>query len=153
MITPLPISRATNAFDLLEELKAVIREEPQRLYMGWWIAKKHGVMTSTPDWILRTNKRDMGHLQPACGTVACAAGWIVLLRDEKAQGSDTEWAALRQFPESTFRTFEHLFNRSPNAEVGTPEAAEFVADRIALIQRFYEHDLKAFALMPPTVNA
>lgn len=66
----LPKSTATNAYELLDEVKALILAEPRRYNQRTWVALgKHG-----PDY----NGAPMGF--PACGTVCCIAGWIVMLK-------------------------------------------------------------------------
>lgn len=69
----LPVSKATNAYELLDEVKALILEEPKRYDQGVWLVE--------------SEEEAAGHglLLPACGTVACVAGWVVLL---KASGTD-----------------------------------------------------------------
>lgn len=54
--------------ELFEKIKTHVREEPKRLYMGDWVMRK---LPSLDD-----NRPDFF---PECGTVACMAGWAVLL--------------------------------------------------------------------------
>lgn len=65
-ISKLPRSQATNAYDLLNDVIVAIRAEPLRLDMGSWLTPADMAFSS----------RDR---QPACGTVACVAGWTAIL--------------------------------------------------------------------------
>lgn len=77
----IPKSKAHNAYQLLNDVVALVREEPRRLYM--------------PAWIVRgkyTLRQALGRRQPPrCGTVGCVAGWVVILHDgvKKAPVEDT----------------------------------------------------------------
>ena len=63
----LPVSRATNAYNLLTKVKAVILEEPERFDQRvWWMDRRHWAGAWSVRW-------------PACGTVGCVAGWVVAL--------------------------------------------------------------------------
>lgn len=66
----LPKSKATNAYELLEELIQAVLEEPLRYDQSDWLSQ--GVYRMS---IHRTRGRNV----PACGTVACFAGWVVTL--------------------------------------------------------------------------
>lgn len=60
----LPIQEQIN---LLKRVRKIIQEEPRRLNMSTWGLKRRNDwgLDSLIDW-------------PACGTVACIAGWIIL---------------------------------------------------------------------------
>ena len=64
-----PRSTATNAYDLLMDVAAVIEEEPRRY--------------NQEDWLVRVEPSEVyeGKVEsgPSCGTVGCRAGWIVEL--------------------------------------------------------------------------
>jgi hypothetical protein len=61
-----PRSQAKNAYELLDEIKAVITAEPKRINMDNWLFDPKDVPEPS---------------RPACGTVACIAGWTCLLVD------------------------------------------------------------------------
>ena len=70
-LAPLPTTSAATAYDLMTDIQKAILEEPARLNMGLWIAA-----------FRRLDPLDSYHLidsehaaEPACGTVACYAGW------------------------------------------------------------------------------
>lgn len=65
-----PYSNATNAFDLCMDVAKAIREEPMRFSQDNWY-------TEDSDFI-RQVLRGEGP-GPACGTMACRAGWMVIL--------------------------------------------------------------------------
>lgn len=150
-MNPLPISRATNSFDLLEELKAVIREEPQRLYMSYWISKSRGI-AHVRDKIAR-------NLRPACGTVACCKGWLGILRNPSAAFGDSLGFVWDAFPNSLTHQLYDLFYTFPECrddaslDPGTPEYVEDIVARIDQIQQGNESELKAFTLVPPSEAA
>lgn len=60
-----PRSAATNAYDLLQDVKKVILEEPLRLDMSIVCLRGEGI--------------SLDILKPACGTVGCLAGWVLVL--------------------------------------------------------------------------
>ena len=85
---PLPVVQATTAYQLLEATIRAIQEEPRRLYMDQWIVVPHRVQSYLEhlNWSRERYVLDVEHDQirqpleaPACGTMACAAGWICLL--------------------------------------------------------------------------
>lgn len=55
---------ATNAYQLLDEVVVAIVAEPKRINMKFWVMSA-----------LNLGKRAKANV-PACGTVACCAGWI-----------------------------------------------------------------------------
>lgn len=57
------------AYELLDLVAKHILEEPKRYYQGLWVTKTESVIEAR-----------MGAV-PACGTMACRAGWIVALHD------------------------------------------------------------------------
>lgn len=67
-LAPLPISLATNAYELMEDVNRAILEEPKRLNMENWVSMFKG------DELTRQ------YQEPACGTVCCFAGWVVTLK-------------------------------------------------------------------------
>lgn len=69
----LPKMAATNAYQLLDEVVAAILAEPKRLDMASWVrsAEHLGSFTSSSR-------------VPACGTVACCAGWVCVLARPRA---------------------------------------------------------------------
>ena len=67
----MPVSKARNAYELLQEIRKLILEEPKRYDQEYTLTVGDG-----PD-------------MPACGTVGCVAGWTVALKlpDRVAQYS------------------------------------------------------------------
>jgi hypothetical protein len=61
----MPVSKAKNAYELLQEIRKIILEEPKRYDQA---------DTLTVGDECRHKKR-----QPDCGTVGCVAGWVVAL--------------------------------------------------------------------------
>lgn len=72
-----PVSKATNAYDLLADVCRVIREEPARYFQDrFYVADT----TAQRHWL------DGRREPPMCGTMACRAGWVVQLRDGHIAG-------------------------------------------------------------------
>lgn len=57
----MPVSQATNAYELLDEIATLITEEPRRYNQTFWKLNP-------------TKVRE--ELLPACQTVCCVAGWV-----------------------------------------------------------------------------
>ena len=81
-VAPIRRSKATNAYDLLDDVCKVIAEEPKRYDQNRW---------GVTGW--RARRIYPAEELPACGTVGCRAGWIVALTDGR-QGLDR---AVRRF--------------------------------------------------------
>lgn len=67
-LAPIPRSTAKTAWGLLQDVKRAMREEPRRVDMDTWLR--------------RMDPRNLCYEcyeAPACGTVGCFAGWVVLL--------------------------------------------------------------------------
>jgi hypothetical protein len=150
-----PRSRATNAYELLDEVVRVIEAEPRRLNMGNWIFM--------PSYVER-------ELIPACGTVGCVAGWIVLLWDgPRAAFADRQNVPTRAlqlmgsdgFPYSSLggdlnRLFDGAVVRNADADLEEVEVAEpgdedyvkLVVQRIREFQDEHEEFLKHRTLTP-----
>lgn len=62
----LPVSQATNAYDLLSEIVHLILDEPRRYNQGFWLLEGAELARSN-------------YSQPDCGTVGCVAGWAATL--------------------------------------------------------------------------
>lgn len=76
-MTATPRSKAKNAYDLLNDVITVVREEPKRLFMGEWVRAFREPEAASMDWDYKTGKAVPG---PACGTVGCVADWLVVLK-------------------------------------------------------------------------
>lgn len=94
----LPTRRATNSYELLDDVIRAIEEEPKRF--NW------------RDWIILDAKAavDFQREAPACNTMACVAGWIVIqsMSDQGRQHmAEIGWSAgiagkaIGQFPQRT----------------------------------------------------
>src|SRR5688572_6346556 len=81
-------SKATNSWDLLEEVIARIREEPKRLAMSNWVSMLNGEVVGSfsgelddeDDVAVMKRKLPQAENPPECGTVCCVSGWIGILR-------------------------------------------------------------------------
>lgn len=63
----IPKSKAKNAYQLLGEIRKLIIAEPKRYVQHIWLDKRQ-----------RAGVRK--DFYPACGTVACVAGWVTTLK-------------------------------------------------------------------------
>lgn len=79
-LQPLPVSRATNAYELMEDVNAAILAEPCRLNMTAWVKMFQNIQ----------NISSVDGSIPACGTIGCYAGWTTFLHDQRP-----EWDPLR----------------------------------------------------------
>jgi len=71
IIREIPQSDATNVYDLLQDVKRAILEEPKRLNMGFYASFGR-----------------FGPKEPACGTVGCFAGWVSILSQAERLGRE-----------------------------------------------------------------
>ena len=76
----LPQSKAKTAYELLNEVKRVILADPKRYDQGVFIARKSSDALNVESY-------------PACGTVACVAGWACILKDRGQAGTTIDMAA------------------------------------------------------------
>jgi hypothetical protein len=154
----LPCSTARNAFDLLEDVKQVIREDPKRYNQEQWVTTtrprekfgKHEDITHLGhrtdgliDYTLEYLKEE--DRLPKCGTIGCVAGWVYTMKatvDEKK--SPAVFAG--QILGLTLNQREELF--SPDAagcspDDSTPEEhAEGGVEHITRFQEKYADQLK-----------
>lgn len=152
---PMPESHATNAYDLLSDVIRVIQEEPKRLLMDDWLVQ--------PDrhysWTACVAK--LGG-PPACGTIGCVAGWVVVLAapdlgslknmnidmtavqillGEKPWHFSASLESKERYQEinSLFSTFPDM---DPHVKLGTPEYVAVVVDAITAFQTKHEAFLR-----------
>lgn len=83
--THFPISDAANAFDYITDIVQVSVDEPKRLNMTVW--GKRGVWNNY-------NPFDRTILPPACQTMACYAGWTVLMKKPEVWAIGSSWEAV-----------------------------------------------------------
>jgi hypothetical protein len=68
----MPVSKARTAYGLLSEIRKLILEEPKRYDQTAWKRDQCGIQKD---------------LAPACGTTACVAGWVTVLKGNAALNS------------------------------------------------------------------
>lgn len=150
----IPLSKAKTAWGLLLDVKKAIRSEPKRANMSVYcdkLAPQHG--------------------GPACGTVGCFAGWVMLLRGEehsfdaafpasqllggsKDAGGVIDFRLPSKQPGFILSGF-HVFNSgggdacmSEVTQPGTKAHAKAVIDRIDRFMKKNEKALKSVKLEP-----
>lgn len=87
---PYPVSKARNSYELLEEVCAVIKEEPRRYDQDTF-----GSGLRLRGYRATKERLEMG---PACGTTACYAGWMVILRNGEIGGGAIWKKAIAMMP-------------------------------------------------------
>lgn len=147
---PAPHTTATNAYDLLDDVVRAIEEEPRRLMMDNWIF--------TPRDLERK-----GLPAPACGTVGCIGGWIVILTSSSVEDVNQTYVPTQaeelilgerawrsESPDARQRRHDlnHVFTRFPDMEEpplipGTPEYVARVVEAIRAFQSTHETFLRA----------
>lgn len=153
----IPYSTATNAYDLLSDVVAAILEEPKRFDMrDWYLGPSH-------TWKYRRAQR------PACGTIACIAGWTVALAQPTDPDSNGPTRALltllgEELPDLgpereaqrkwAWRDFYSLFHQtSSDLDAGTQAYAEDYAAQIRRLQERYRDLLVSVPVTPWTPPA
>jgi len=136
----IPRSTATNAYDLMADVVKVIRDEPKRMDMSTFTRLKMKFVPKAR--------------RPACGTIGCVAGWMVMLTmsDEhlweiRDAGLMSEWRAQQLLPSSVRGAASRLFYSMVHAgDDGTPAYAEEVITLIEAFMRDHEAALRAHVL-------
>jgi hypothetical protein len=100
----IPHSSATTSWGLLEDVIKAIEEEPRRFNWVAWII----------DADMNPAKVDKDAGAPACGTLACVAGWTILLTQSRpnnyfAGSYSPSRAASSWFPRETHDNLLNLF--------------------------------------------
>ena len=123
---PVPRSRANNAYDLLKDVQKAILEEPLRYNQGeWGVNLRTGSLSEAQ---AQTERMFGEPIIPACGTIACVAGWTVALRGGSIGGFGTEDEA-RSILGYGAVDYEPLFRAT-----ALHELARTIADRDGLVR-------------------
>lgn len=130
MNASMPVSKATNAYELLDEIKALALEEPLRVSMNYWRLNASDIEQDT----------FITHLiLPACGTIGCIGGWAEALAGTGQQAADILGLTDDQWND-LFYPLELVWEAD---EIGqTPEHARHVIAHIAAFQQKHEAQLK-----------
>lgn len=78
-IERVPRTKATNAYDVLDDVCAAIIEEPLRYYQNEWLIR--GANKIRGHFRMMLNGAKQAEQPPRCATVGCRAGWICVLTD------------------------------------------------------------------------
>ena len=160
----LPVSNAKTAYGLLNDVKAVILEEPKRVYMGdWAIEGKSDVEYFCSTHMQTREGRTVNG--PACNTIGCISGWVTFLKPEKRvhascgenivapraegygsddAGRDLVNGSYSDDPIFPLRTavYDLFMNTNVKAPYGTKKYAQIVARRIESFQKKWAKELK-----------
>jgi hypothetical protein len=141
---PVPVSKATNAYELLTDIMRVVKSEPKRLNMD--------------NWLLVDSDIDARN-RPACHTVACVAGWATVLVDgrDAAMTMDAQSRATEllfggyNYASPIYQDIQDLFFTFPTPKEcggrpGTMQYARYIAKRIKALRDKYEHEFKERAI-------
>jgi hypothetical protein len=97
-VTPV-LRRGTYTADhAMDKLIGAIKQEPGRLRMRWWISFLRGKNLLLSGLLATAPRFDI----PACGTVACAAGWINIITRNTDTGRDGTSALNKLLGRSTW---------------------------------------------------
>lgn len=131
----IPKSKAKNAYALLNEVKALILEEPKRYNQSIFIAR-------APDDI---SDCDAPEGIPACGTVGCVAGWVATLKRPSGRfGYDqASGIAGRILGLSAIQQSNLFDGGAVNGSTGTMAYAKNGAKHITEFQKQHARQLKA----------
>lgn len=80
----IPVSHATNSYDLLTDVIAAIREEPKRIYMDEYVRSAQAIELDEME-------------APACGTQGCIAGWVMYLKCDRRKAQANEMGGIGIF--------------------------------------------------------
>jgi len=157
---PIPLSKATNAYDLMKDVCRDILRAPRRIRMGTVQSLQGDPHGSLPD-----------NFYAGCGAAGCAAGWVAFERGVKTRETDTAERILgkdlhyntvcsdESLPLLKGRGWGHdnsyVFNAGVGDVVahtyqGTKEHAEAVVERLKRFMQINEVALKARKLKPVT---
>lgn len=133
--------RTKTAYDLLEQIKALIIAEPKRYDQG--------------AWLVRSTDEDVEGMQfPACGTVGCVAGWATTLTVKRKLAPYEIASVAQRVLGLSAEQREELFDGAP---VGLfagvmPQTAAYAAAGVKHITAFqakYEEQLRATKIRRP----
>lgn len=137
MTEKVPQSKATTAYELLDEIAALALDEPKRIHMNFWhLSADHA-----------HDARCLLHGFPACGTVGCIGGWVELLtKSEDA----TKTLGLKPSQSGELFYNDDLLEDAGDAyRGGNAQTAAHAANVVAHIRKFqdqHEAQLKATRL-------
>jgi hypothetical protein len=119
-----PTSKATTAYELLDEIAALALEEPKRMAMSEWLLNKGD--ESLPAGFLGW---------PSCNTVGCIGGWTNMLVPHlyvsQVLGLNVDQQSELCYPDDL------VYADNPQ----TPEHAQAVVEHIHAFQAKYESQL------------
>lgn len=155
----IPHSKASNSYELLEDVIKAILDEPRRIFMNHWNVVQVGDLNSMlgaldsssgAGWIDKITRF------PSCGTIGCISGWMNILSanrlvDVKAGRDGAENSYGKLMPKGLREALVNLFHGSvsypfPLAEHGTLEYASAVVDNIRKFMDRYDQELKGHRL-------
>ena len=134
--TVLSESTATNADQLLSEVKRLILDKPKRYFQGHWLYRRGDL-----------GMRFRGLKTPSCGTVGCVGYWVLRLKSRNVNIHNIANSAQEILGITKDQAYE-LFRAGALAPVtiADPQTSEYAqagAKHIAAFQKQYAKQLKA----------
>lgn len=125
----MPTSKAKTAYGLLSDVRKAILERPERY--------------NQRDYISYVGESDFA-VYPECGTVACVAGWVCLLKWRKPQWHEVgEMAAKLLGIDDGQQSELYIETAAGPDRAQTPEHAQGGAEHIRQFQQRHAKQLKA----------
>lgn len=153
MFAQIPEFKGTTALDLMEHVKQVILDEPQRILMDNWGDRLTG--DEYDQTRISRLMDDYGREFPACGTVGCVSGWMDYSMDRLqarySGGLDYLPRAVREDARALFNGMD-ITDDDDNVIESTPypfptvfgvPPAEYAAAVAANITKFIERNREA----------
>lgn len=152
-----PHSKATNSWDLLEDVKKDILEEPRRVYMGAFNIADDTDGEVIPSGFNPLRYSPMAERLPSCGMMGCISGWMNVevarsLDDVKAGDAGEKYSLCVLLPAAVERDAKDLFwgydrytwpeKMTPPRKQGTLAYAEAVVNHINIFMHRWERELK-----------
>ena len=143
-------TKATNAYELLKEVRALILEEPKRYNQATIL--DHEMTAKSGQYIALFYGRPLAEYAPDCGTIGCRAGWITELTAPNPRHINDEVNYARKQLGITERQADNLFNGDAAGktygEWGTPEYARKGARGITVFMAHHKAQLLAKRVTP-----
>jgi len=141
-------SEATNAYDLLKEIRALIQEEPKRY-------NQQDTLTYLRNYRNTLYRGKLAQeVAPACGTIGCRAGWVVAAAAPHPERVDDVVHYAKKVLGLTGRQAENLFDgwaagsEADGAPFGSVEHARRGARGITVFMAHHKKQLQAHKITP-----
>jgi hypothetical protein len=159
---PFPTSRAKTAYGLLAAVCKAILAEPKRYNQTIWFEtlsderESHTIEMRYARWNPAAERRERARFArkqqefPACGTVACVAGWVLALQRGRLPHDQhsVELPAKRILGLNSAQAFQLFTSDAVRGRPGTPRYAKAGVRHIQKFMRMNAEQLKAKRIGP-----